>query len=78
MSEEAIWRHGDVFRTQSGYLMIYIAPSNEEPKVYNLTIGYCCGAAGNLETCLHNATVLYNICERSVHWYERSKLETDR
>jgi hypothetical protein len=77
MRERDGMRHGDIFRTEHGYLMIYIASKTEEPAAYTLTIDHCYGAATNLDACLCNADVLYNICERSIHWYEptEAKLE---
>jgi len=63
---EHVWEHGDVFRRESGTVMVYLVIADVGPVVYLLT--YAGPGKGMLDICLADATFICNIKDAVSMW----------
>ncbi len=63
-SPEHIWKHGDVFKTNTDVIMMYFKFVTNDPPQAICIVGNCGGPALDLDCSLNNAKFLFNIKER--------------
>ena len=58
------WKHGDVFKTSSGVIMMYHEFTAGRKSEVVCVVGLCGGPSLNMEYSLQDATFLFNIKEK--------------